>query len=367
MRRCLCQGSPVARCAAGIVIVSLIAACTRSPAAATAEPSASEPSPSPQPTVTATAGEELVPTVSWHVTLPGDPEGVDAVARAGSTVLRRLPSGEQVRDVRGNDALTVSGVEPTTIRVRAVDGLDELWSHQWDGRVGDAALVDGAAFITGLDDRREDIGLVSMAVPEGGTTQLVPPQPEFDWSSSARIVLAVSSRQRVGTLVCISELDCEFQLVDVESGDPRIIGLPDQTIPIGLGSDFILSRSPEALVSIDAATGEVRWSMPIAFLNEAYVDDVTDTIVAYVTAAGSNTSDLITIDADTGDRRPVAEWPLDRELTLFPEISTADVAVLGPSGALRDAIAEHDASVPIVTVDLNTGSEREEVLDVTIE
>ncbi|MEJ7749407.1 MAG: hypothetical protein WKF56_08895 [Candidatus Limnocylindrales bacterium] len=117
-------------------------------------------------------------------------------------------------------------------------------------------------------------------------------------------------------------------------------------------------------MSIDS--GKELWRTSAGEYYQAYFTSDGQFVVAMSEAGTKEPYRLIAITATTGKQRLVKSFDSQKERTLWPELSTDTVAVVGDGGAFPGTVADGKTAVGS-TVDLATGQVTTDSVKINIE
>lgn len=356
---------------------------------------AAEPSPSGTPASVAPSVEPtpaVEPSPSPTVTpgrLPGGLEDRTWFTRLadGSYVAGTLASGTRVPLPAGSLPLAASSGRVATVVVRGTDREPESTfsiitlgasappvSVTLKGFLGIGVFVGNELIVTGAGgDGLSDPGVLAIEVSSGATRTLIPEGPLPDgWKglAASRTILASASGWTVVASLCGYGLDtCEATVLDLPGGTERSsLHVPGYPRPFQLG-DGVLIFGPDPATTIgamDLATGKELWSLGAKGFGYGYLTGGGSLVEErLLDDRGTLRFEIVVIDTATGALRTLFVVPPAEDLTLWPELSTDTVAVLGRDGRLVDA-GGPSSVVELNTLDLATGRFTEGVFELAL-
>ncbi len=367
--------------AAGVVALvtaTVVIGCSRipdlppapTPSVATVRPVATE-----RPASTADASP-AVPTFvadglgprSWVASVfnEEDQTHIDIVRDFATDIVLRLPLGERAAAV-GNGRIAalhwdLGGDTATTLRVLVASTGVESQRVVIDGLTSGAAVRDDDVLFS-VQSPGRDGGVWS--IPSGAET----PVPLIasgdlpagsDHEVGGRYLLWTSSSGRTVVADLLRSLDHVSLDVFVGHDAPRRIDLPERANVVGLTDEAALVMNEDFIGAVDLSNGAWLWRIEVAGIHGFVVTPDGRSVVATlipVNVAAPRPFGLFIIDLATGDSRSLATWAGDeRPPTIWPELSTDEVVVVGADGSFGEALLVGDWSATGTAIRLSDGA-----------
>lgn len=354
------RASPLGRVVVLFLLAAVASGCVASPGAGGRDPDKEKRT--PEPTASSTLSvDDLPPGLVGRSWFSEATNGGWLVGRLGKPPVIDLPPAEHPLAVE-NDLLVTAAWETdlsTTLRVRdlASGTVAEL------GRPEDivTGVLVGNELVAGPADRpgsSSDPGLVAIALPGGSARQLIDagPAPSGWTGELTRTVSRSRSGQSVVSGLCGSG-HCAADVVDVASGIVRRVVDDAVDLYPGPSTDDVLiagSGDSTRLVAFDVASGRELWTRTDGEFDSYYLTADGRLILSYRDLAGSGSFRVSVIDPRSNAERVLLERDPNEGLSLWPELSTDELAAIATGGPFGVA-AIHSPVVLVHFLDLTTG------------
>ena len=354
------RASPLRRMLVLLVLAAVAAGCVASPGVGGRGQDKEKRTPEPSASSTLSV-DDLPPGLVGKPWFSEGTNGGWLVGRLGKPAVIDLPPAEHPLAVDGNRLVTADWETDlsTTLRVRdlATGTVAEL------GRPEDivTGVLVGSELVAGPADRAGtsgDPGLVAISLPGGSARQLIGagPAPNGWTGELTRTVSRSPSGQSVVSGLCGSG-HCAADMVDVASGVVRrVVDDAADLYPGPSTDDVVIAGSADStrLVAFDVASGTELWRRTDAEFDAYYLTADGRLILAYQDQAGSGTFRVSVVDPRSNAERVLLERDPNEGLTLWPELSTDNLAAIASGGPLGVA-AIHTPVVLVHFLDLTTG------------
>jgi hypothetical protein len=273
-----------------------------------------------------------------------------------------LPAGETSVAVAEASVASVEAgrqADGSLVHVRSVRGGRPTVEIETPDEVDSAAFADDRLLLSGHDPAApgRDPGVVSVSLSDGSTTPLIPPSDGPDPAASyARSVRVSPSGATAASGLCTSE-GCSLDAIDLRSGAVRRLASPSPDFPGVLTDRVLLVGDPDSssLAGVDLETGRRLWERGAAEFQYAYATTDGQIVLSYVDHSGPFEFVVAVVDPLTGAERVVLRRDVAAGLTLWPELSTDGIAVLGAGGRFDD-VASKGGVVQAAALDLASGT-----------
>jgi len=290
--------------------------------------------------------------------------GTDWVAGiAGSEDRLPIPEGELPIEARDGLAVSVSarvGEPGSVVRVRDIAGGLLVAEVARPEEVDRAFVVGDRLVVAGHDPVEPglDPGIVSISLVDGSVVELIAPGPLPDgWIGSAARTLAASpSGRTIASGLCLADR-CAIDVVEPSSGSVRRIATSIEAFPGPMTDDVLVVGRDDLsrVAALDLASGELLWERTGAEFQHAYMTAGGRYVLSYLDHGNPWRFRVSVIDPRTNDERVVLEADPNEGLTLWPDLSRDDLAVIGVGGRFADA-AQGSAVVHARVLDLVSGT-----------
>ncbi len=343
-----------------------------SPAAAASQDGAASPSPDgagDTATVGAAAAADVAPSsLTGKAWLAETPSGVVA-GTIGSQARLQLPPGRHVlantANVLVSSEVAADGTASKVSFYRRDIGAAAFSPVLLPGQVLVGAVAGQWVYVTGFSaDTLKDPGVFGLSLRDGSVVRVIEPgSASFGTRDTvARNIMASPSGLTVISSICTPSA-CSGGVV-IEGASGRALGdLSTSGGPSALNDNVVLVRygadATTELGLIGLATGKELWHLRADQVRFAYITD-DDAVVA--TVVDSDTVRLTTVDK-LGVRRyssPLA----GREPTLWPELSTNALAIVGTGGPFPGTVEQ--GVVHASVVDLSSLVVAPDVIRITL-
>jgi len=354
--------------ATGAILVLILVAVqardrTAVPGAASEPPADASFAPTDNPSFLATDAPSATPTESLFngKTWPVDEGDHWTIARFGANAID-LPEGELY--LTSTDQLVVttihSNAASSTLIVRELASGVTVAKTEVAFGVGAAALSQGAVWYTGISADGSDPGVYELDLANSTVTVAVEGgQWPADWSSGSRFDLKISrSGLTIAAPACgPREAETQRCFVDVIRPTDKSVTRPVTDLEgyVAAVSDraiFTLDRERRSLKAFDLDGGKQTWQVADGYVSDLYATSDSSSLITDGTTIDSEGSAklrrVVVVDANSGLARFDLTFPIEEKLTLWPELSTDETAVLGHGERLRDAFS----SASTLTADL---------------
>jgi hypothetical protein len=337
--------------------------------AASLAPGTSDQAPTDTPTPTETAAS---PTPSTDISPSGLPQGLDdriwhTQLTDGSYAVGTLGNPERVKLAPTDVPFAASATNVATFAID-VDRQQSLIRFVGPGlTISEPVMVPfvvasgafaGSEFVVagGLADANSDPGVVAINPDSGSSRYLIDAgRAEAGWEGASRTVVTSPAGNTVVASRC-REGKCDAQVLSVVSGNQlSSVNLPGF---VRLATDeFIVygNDPPSSLSAVNFTSGDTRWTLIAQEFQAAYLVGPTTMIQAWLMERnGEFTFEVARVDVADGSSEVIFAAPGNDGLVLWPELSSADVAVLG-TGARLQEVGGIGSSAQINMLRLETG------------
>jgi hypothetical protein len=222
--------------------------------------------------------------------------------------------------------------------------------------VEDELLVSGWVKPDGIGDP----GVVGYRLSDGSAAALVPASDQLPQGLAggvSRTVVASPTGRTLVTPICSPALGCVTQVVDMVTRTTRATKIPllEDRYPVFATDDVVLYMPGEVTFTIDAydiATGQALWSRSGDEILAGYVTSDAMLILELLTAP--RTYAIERVDPRSGHTSVIDSRPRTKDVTLWPELSSDTIAVIGPAPRITFAQGL-SATVKLDLLDLSTG------------
>lgn len=307
--------------------------------------SASEPASSAPAGPTLPAGLE---TRSWFAALP---DGQGQAGIGGRSGRLTLPPGEAplaASDGRLASTADAPDGKGSVLRVREIASGRLLAEVSRPERLSSAAFAGDDVVIAGSEPEGQglDPGVVAISLGDGSVRTLLEPTavPGQELRALARTAMASPSGRVLVSALCSVD-GCAFDLLDLAGGASRRLLEPVASFPSLLTDDvlIVVADPPAAIEAYDLGTGSLLWRRDGAEFQYAYAMADGRIVESCIDHRSAYTFTVSVIDPRTNEERVVLRRGAADGLTLWPELSNDEVAVIGTGGRLGDALAGRGA------------------------
>ena len=259
-----------------------------------------------------------------------------AVGELGVATQLLLPADRQILGITPSVVVSASidpsGATSTVYVTDRATADDQFAPSRVNGQLFDGRVAGTLVFATGFDATSSgDPGVVAISTVDGSVRSIVDPAPNATAIGPiGRNILVSPSEHTLVSSLCSPD-GCSGGIVI--DGDTGLVlsDLPTKLGPSALNDKFALIRSPGDVTTeialLDILTGKEMWRDVSDRFGFAYVTGSGKTIIE-VSRSGAYRIEVIEPNGERAASPPLA-W---REPTLWPELSTSDLAVVGSGG-----------------------------------
>lgn len=357
------------RVVAALLASTLVVSCSAGPGSSASGGTGAPSGPAPTGTgpTTPSAQGDLGPR-SWSIAVWSEEAQTQiAVTRdleTGSVL--QFPEGEQAAAIGfGRVAILrwdLGSTSTTTIRIVDAESGVELQRSEMDG------------LATGVAMREHDLVFSVQGPGDGGVwslpresstpVALLPAgdlQPGADAVSAGRSVVWSSASSRTVAADLRSTADQLGLDVFVDQDDvSRHIELPEGSNVIGITDTIVLIANEGFIGAASLEDGRLLWRQEVSSVSSYYLTPDGSAVIAAIVPSGEvvpRSVDLLRIELATGDSSQIHTWAASEPFpTLWPELSTGDIALAGLSGGLGESLVVGDWSADGVAINLSDGA-----------
>ena len=334
-----------------IVVAALAAACVAPTVGSPGGPPADGP-----------GRPSLPPGLAAKTWIAGMPSGRAVAGVSGGPERLTLPEGDlPLAATAGRVASATSYADGSgsVLRVREIASGQLIAEVARPEDLGSAVFLDDRLLAAGNDPARPgtDPGIIAVSLVDGSVTQLVGSGPVLNgWTGSVARTLAVSpSGRTVISGLCLIDR-CAIDVLDPQSGSVRRLIDEIDAFPGPITDDVVIVGSDQSsdIAAYDLATGTRLWQRTGAEFQYSYTTSDGHLVQSYIDHGGPYVFTVSVIDPRTNDERIVLRRDVAEGLTLWPELSADDGAVLGTGGRFGD-VSQSNPVVRAALLDLATG------------
>jgi hypothetical protein len=278
---------------------------------------------------------------------------------AGSSERLRLPEDELPVEARGGLVVSVAprpGEHGSVVRIRDIATGRVVTEVTRPENVDLSVLVGDRLVIAGHDPvgTGVDPGVVSVSLADGSVSELIAPGPLPEgWAgSAARTLVASPSGRTIASGLCLADR-CAIDVIDASSGSVRRIAASIEAFPGPMTDDVLIVARDDlsGVAALDIASGEQLWQRGGAEFQHAYMTSDGRYILSYLDHRDPWRFRVSVIDPRTNEERVVLEADPNEGQTLWPDLSSDGLAVIGVGGRFED-VAQGSAVVHARVLDL---------------
>jgi hypothetical protein len=295
---------------------------------------------------------------------------IGAIGRRGSY---ELPAGRHLLGIVG-DAVVSSDVAET-----GAESTIYLTSRRDGSSLAPPAKVPGQAFVgasagdhvlaTGIAaDGQGDPGVISISAIDGSITEIIPASPQVGTGLPFGRNIAVSPSAKYAVSSACTPGGCSGGwIIDVDNGtvirridaEAGASALDDEVVLMRFGGEVTTEIGGYSI-----QTGKELWRRSGGEFYNAYFTGDGRLVVAMSSSGEQRPFRVTTQDSKTGESQGFVAFDTDRERTLWPELSTDRLAVLGEGGAFPGTL--QGTAFVAATIDVATGEVHENAIRVDI-
>lgn len=363
------------RVVVALLASTLVVSCSATPGSSlttgTGAPAGTEAPSGPGPTgigpSTSPTQGDLGPR-SWSIAVWSEE------AQTQVSVTRDLETGSVLQFPEGEQAAAIGfgrvaslrwdlgATSTTTIRILDADSGVELQRSEIAG------------LATGVAMREQDVVFSVQGPGDGGVwslphesstpVALLPAgdlSPGADPLSAGRFVVWSSGSGRTVAADLRSTADQLGLDVFVDQDDvSRHIELPEGSNVIGITDTVVLIANVGFIGAASLEDGRLLWMQEVSSVSSYYLTPDGSAVVAAIVPSGEvvpRSVELLRIELATGDSSQIHTWVASEPFpTLWPELSTGDIALAGFSGGLGESLVVGDWSADGVAINLSDGA-----------
>jgi hypothetical protein len=252
-----------------------------------------------------------------------------------------LPDGERGQAAGlGWVASTIRTSTGSTLHLRRPGG-GASWTVPTPFFAESVAFAGGAVYLGGFDRVTDgDPGIWRVSLETGELTRVV----EGSNTEPPRRVVASRSGRTVVSAVCDGA--CQLEVLDTSTNEVRKLGAVDAFLRTTGDAAAIVGPDPATWVAgIDLDTGRELWRREAAEVWLGYVTTQDQLIQAFLVDTSDGPSFRVgSIAISTGGYRELYRELAQREIGLWPDVSSDDYVAIGPGFNIADGLDRGAAS-----------------------